>query len=210
MSNHVFLFDRNDETRYNNIQDKSTTIEEHESYLLSQLKKLPLRKNDIIGPRTLYLGNSYFEYTVYARLSKRDNKPVVHREFRISGDNIRKHLGVVKKGASYLSTLQNLAGLRSSIIFEKLHNKYISYYDINKLSVAKHFANASAKKKLSAGEVQGLGLSYQVFKGVYRIETAAELQQWCREKNLDYRIFLQRTALITPCPSSCTVRHHSL
>ena len=201
MNRHVFLFDRHDETRYSGIKDKSKTLAEHESYLEEQRKRLGSPKHDIFGNRTLYLGNGDLVYKIYARRSKLDGLPVARREFRISGNNLRKLLGIRKEKGSYLQALKNLSGLRSSKVFLQLHDTYIKYCEINRLAVAKHFLGWSAKKILTVGEAAKLSLHYEHFKRCYRIETAAELFRHGSGLLAGYRRFLTHVDLITASPS---------
>ena len=160
--------------------------------LRNSQKWLLNRKKNIIGDRTLYLGNKedHFQFVIYARLSKIDKRPVVHSEFRLSGKKQMQALGILDRENGYLFTIKNDLMLHAAQQYKILLKKRIKFKKVNELKLGKHYLGWSNKKKFSEEENKQINFYANVVSRLYRRYTAGFIK-FADHMNLDKRLFLE-------------------
>ncbi len=132
------------------------------------------KDKDIIGNRTLYLGNKqdHFKFVVYARLSKLDKKPVLHSEFRLTGKDQMKKLGVLDRKNGYLSAFQNEKMLHAAQLYKEYLGKRIKFSKVNAVKLARNYLGWENRKSFNKKEQQRIQFCARTVKRLYRNYTA--------------------------------------
>lgn len=151
------------------------------------------KDNDIIGNRTLYLGakKDHFRFVIYARLSKQDKKSVVHSEFRLSGKEQMKRLGVLNRENGYLYAFQNEKILHAAQRYKELLKKRLKFNKINVKKVANHFLGWENRNKLEPNETKRQQLCIAHLKRLYCNYTAG-FMMFAEHKKLRKGLYILR------------------
>jgi len=116
-------------------------------------KKSKINKSHF-SPVTGYFGSKYFKYVIYARLSKINERPCIHAEWRIVG-------------ASQLKTKTGIASIHDLITFDLLKffneqdKRYISHEGIDLTKLGCWLLGWNKKKYLSKRAFMKMGINYK-------------------------------------------------
>jgi len=120
--------------------------------------------------RTSYLGKGFFEFRVYPRISKVNNQPCLHREFRLLGAyKIKNKTGIV--------SIKDLVDFNAEETFSRLEDRYINHCKIDMLKLGKFLKNKTRIRKLSEEEEKHLGALGRFYCKLHNIKTYQDLKQ---------------------------------
>ncbi|MFV0269907.1 MAG: hypothetical protein ACK5HT_22545 [Draconibacterium sp.] len=152
------------------------------------------RKDDseFIGTRILYLATkeSVLNYAVYARLSKRDRKPVTHSEFRFKGDKAMQKLGILDREKGTLKAIQQNLISNARQIYKETLKKRIKLNEINWYKLAKLELGWENKKIFSEKDDKKIQLCVSHLKRQIPTYTAGFVA-YANEMGLNYRQYLK-------------------
>jgi hypothetical protein len=150
----------------------------YEWFIYDQLEKdyeqYRKRKPDL-GTLTNYIYPKKFKFVQYARLSKINQRPCIHEEFRILGaKKIRQKTGV--------STIADLIIFDSQKFLERELEKLIANKTIDRIKFGRWLAGIDGrKKKLSPREIKEGQIHVAHFSQIYNISSFAKLKRILKE-----------------------------
>lgn len=132
-------------------------------------KKKKRRRPDkgLFSRWTLYAGSDGFKYTCYARLSKINNRPCYHDEWRIKSSLIREKTGI--------STIEDILSYDLQAFFNKQYKRLITHKEIDTDKLGKWLLGWDRRKAFTARQKMGIGLEAHHFCIHYKINTFADL-----------------------------------
>ena len=130
-----------------------------------------------LGDRTWYYGSKMFEYVLYPRLSKINEQPCVHEEWRISGaTNIKKKTGI--------SSIADFIEFDIKSRFEEMNKKYIVHEEIDSIKLGKWILGWDRRRKFTNDEKLKIKMQAGLFCKHRKIYNAADLSKhFKREKD---------------------------
>ena len=127
-----------------------------------------ITSNKHFSPITGYFGSNNFKYATYPRLSKINNRPCIHAEWRING-------------ASHIKTKTGIVSIRDLIKFDLLKffneqdKRYIIYESIDLTKLGCWLIGWNRRKSFSKRDLIKMGIMGRIFCNVYDIKSYADL-----------------------------------
>jgi len=125
-------------------------------------------------------GGKIFRFVRYTRLSKINEKPCIHEEFRINTANYIKKKTDIK-------TIEDLANSDPKEIYRNLKRKYVTKDRIDTVKLGKWLENVTWRRKLSKSQLRKIKASALIFKYHNRILSFADLKNFFYEKKLSIK-----------------------
>ena len=146
-------------------------------------ERLKDRSRGLFAERTFYssLDNEKggrwvrFRYVLYARRSKMNNRPCVHKEWRIAG------AGLIARKAG-IRGIDDLVRFDFKEFFDTIGGKYIVHESINHETLGKWLNGFDGRKALTQQEKHSVDLAVQHFLQSHKIETYSDLVLFFRDE----------------------------
>ena len=131
---------------------------------------------------TGYFGSKNFEYVIYARLSKINDRPCIHAEWRING-------------ASHLKTKTGIVSIRDLIKFDLLKffdeqdKRYIVHESIDLTKLGRWLIGWNRRKSFAKRDLMKMGITGRIFCNAYKIKSYADLVRYLMntKKKLEHK-----------------------
>lgn len=134
-------------------------------------------KEGILSEQTGYFGQENFRCVIYARLSKINNNPCAHNEWRINDANM-----INKK--TKIKTINDLLAFDFEAFFEKKYKTYLNHSQISHYKIGIWFYGWGRRKKLTKRQIMSVGLAGTTLCCVNEIHTYAALVKYFMEKKI--------------------------
>jgi len=129
-----------------------------------------IEKNGKWYHQTLYLGKKNFNLRIYPRMSKVNNQPCLHKEFKLMGaSNI--------KNKTSIESIKDLIDINSEKTYALLENKFTSHSEIDWLKLGKFLKRKTRKRKLSEEEKSHLVIHAKLYCRIKKIKTYQDLKE---------------------------------
>jgi hypothetical protein len=130
-----------------------------------------------LGDKAWYYGGDKFQFVLYPRLSKINEQPCVHEEWRISGaTNIKKKTGI--------SSIADFIEFNIQSRFEEMNKKYIVHEEIDSIKLGKWILGWDRRRKFTEDEKFKIKMQAGLFCRHRKIYNAADLSKYFkREKD---------------------------
>jgi hypothetical protein len=139
----------------------------YDAYMEDERKKRKRPEKGLFSRWTLYAGPNNFKYTCYARLSKINNTPCYHDEWRIKSSLIKEKTGI--------STIEDILSYDLQSFFNKQYKRLITHKEIDTDKLGKWLLGWGRRKAFTDRQKMGIGLEAHHFCICYKINTFADL-----------------------------------
>jgi len=155
---------------------KKYTLDPHTIDTRNSLHTVRLRLEEgLFSDLTSYYGGEVLKFVVYARLSKLNNTPCIHSEWRIRGaGNIKKKINI--------ATLKDCISFDLKQFYEKLTCQYIHHSEINRVKFGKFILGYDGRRNIyTKRQRMRIELAAITFLSIYDISSTADFVHNIRE-----------------------------
>ncbi len=140
----------------------------YDQFYVEEKKKKSKINKKLFSPVTGYFGSGKFEYVIYARLSKINNRPCIHTEWRIiRASTLKRKTGIV--------SIHDLITFDLLKFFDKQNNRFIVHESIDLTKLGRWLLGWNKRKSFSNRELMKMGITGRIFCNVHKIKTYADL-----------------------------------
>jgi hypothetical protein len=128
-----------------------------------------------LGDKTWYYGNKNFQFVLYPRLSKINDRPCVHEEWRIIGASAIKN-------KTDISSIADFSGFDIKRCFEEMYRKYMIHEMIDYLKLGKWILGWTRRRNLASEEIRRAKTQANLFCRRRNIRSAADLATFFKKE----------------------------